>query len=139
MAKSVQRDPFDQLTGQLNDMISRLWQWHAGDFCPVDSWSPQINVYRLERRIEVCVDLAGVQREEIEVHVEPGRLVMRGVRRAPEPRRSPDEPMRILSMEVHHGAFCRTIGLPDKVDLSRVESEYVNGWLWVRLPLRDAG
>src|SRR5688500_7361492 len=103
MAKTVQRDPFDQLAGQLNEMISRLWQWHGGDFCPVESWSPSINVYRLERRIEVCVDLSGVEKPELDVRVEPGRLVIRGVRRAPEPRRSGEESMRILTMEIDHG------------------------------------
>lgn len=47
--------------------------------------------------------------------------------------------MRILTMEIDHGSFRRVIKLPERVDLARIESEYKNGLLWVRLPLRDAG
>ncbi len=56
------RDEFDQVTGQISQMMNKLWQWHTGDFCPVDAWTPAINVYRYERRIEICMDLAGLRK-----------------------------------------------------------------------------
>ncbi len=133
------RDEFDQVNAQLNDMINKLWQWQASDFCPVDSWRPAMNLYRLERRIDVCLDLAGVDRNAIDVRVEPGQLTIRGLRDAPEPERGPDEHMRIVAMEIDHGRFCRIIALPDRVDLTRVESEYNDGMLWIHLPLRGPG
>ena len=110
-----------------------------GDFCPVDSWAPPMNIYRLADRIDVCVELAGVDRDAIEVHVEPGRLTIRGQREAPQPTvRSKGQPMRIVVMEVRHGAFCRTVALPDHVDIPSAESHYEDGLLWVRIPLRQA-
>lgn len=132
-------DELDQVSDQVAHLVSKLWQWHHGDFCPVDTWAPPINLYRLERRLEVCVDLAGVDRKSIDVNIEPGQLVIRGIRHAPEPPHDQREGMRILAMEIDHGRFCRTIELPNVVDLPRVESEYKNGLLWIRLPLRDPG
>lgn len=139
MGRPPHDDEADQVTDQVAHMVAKLWQWHQGDFCPVDTWSPPINLYRLERRLEVCVDLAGVDRKTIDVTVEPGQLIIRGMRHAPEPPHGEREGMRILAMEIDHGRFCRTIDLPNLVDLPRVESEYKLGLLWIRLPLREPG
>jgi HSP20 family protein len=136
---SAPRDELEQMAGHLNEMISKLWQWHAGDFCPVDTWSPSINFYRFDRRIEVCVDLAGVNPSDIDVHIQPGALSIRGSRPAPEPKREDGEPMRIETMEIDHGRFCRVVQLPEHVDLTKVESQYRSGMLWIRLPFRDPG
>ncbi|MCE9590639.1 MAG: Hsp20/alpha crystallin family protein [Planctomycetes bacterium] len=139
MAKPPARDEFDQLAGQIGQVIGNLWQWHTGEFCPVDSWSPAVNLYQFEHHFEVCVDLAGVDRKHIEVRVEPGMLIIRGVRESPEPRQPQDGTMRILAMEIDHGTFCRSIELPELIDLPHVKSEYINGLLWIRLPLRKQG
>ena len=121
---------------------SRLRQWsfqvvpQKFGFCPVDSWTPLVNLYQLDDRIEVCVDLAGVDPKKIDVQIEPGRLIISGERGTPEPPREDGETIRIVAMEIDHGQFCRTVALPDVVDIRRAESEYKSGLLWVRLPLR---
>ena len=134
-----QRDELEQLANRAHQMMNKLWQWHAGDFLPDESWTPQVNVYQFERRLEVCVDLAGLEPSKIDVHIEPGRLVIRGVRPTPDPRRNPDEPMRLDAMEIDHGAFSRVLRVPDQVDIARVESQYLSGFLWIRMPFRDQG
>ncbi|MCC6579066.1 MAG: Hsp20/alpha crystallin family protein [Phycisphaeraceae bacterium] len=139
MSRGFPSDDFDEMSVQVSQMIGKLWQWHYGDFSPKDSWSPTINVYRLPRRLAVCVDLAGLDKQTIDVRVETGKLAIRGVRPAPDPPRSPEEPMRILTMEIDHGPFRREIKLPEQVDLSRVESHYDGGLLWIYLPLRNPG
>ncbi|MEE9213134.1 MAG: Hsp20/alpha crystallin family protein [Phycisphaeraceae bacterium] len=137
--QTAQRDEFDLLAGQINKIFDHVWHQHFSVFSPTEGWSPPVNLYRLANRLEVCVDLAGVERKSIDVRVEPGRLTIRGLRAAPEPPRDADEVMRILTMEIDHGSFCRVLKLPERVDLARIESEYKNGLLWVRLPLREAG
>ncbi len=121
---------------QVLHMAASLWQWHYGDFSPTDSWSPAINVYRLGAAMCVCVDLAGVDRATIDVRVQLGRLTVRGFRQAPEPPVPGDQPLRIVSMEIDHGPFCRVINLPEQVELHKVESRYQDGLLWIDLPLR---
>ena len=138
MVEIAQRQQLRPAGGRITQVVEQSWQWHQGKFFPVDSWSPAINVYQLERRVEVCVDLAGLDTKSVEVRVEINRLIIRGSRPAPEPQRG-KEPMRILSMEINHGPFCRIMTLNQLIDLPRVQTQYVNGLLWICLPLRSPG
>ncbi len=107
---------------------------HFREFCPVDSWAPAVNLYRLQQRLDVCVDLAGVEPRTISVRVEMSRLIVQGVRVAPEPPAGLKDIMCIDAMEIDHGPFCRTIPLSQGVDPSGVEVRYSKGLLWVHLP-----
>lgn len=114
-------------------------------FSSTEAWSPAVNIYQLADRIEIAVDLAGIEREQIDVTVEPGRLLIRGHRPAPDPQglagdaegSEGDQPMRILTMEIDYGPFSRVIAIPEQADLSRVSSEYREGMLWITLPMRE--
>ncbi len=123
-------------SGQLGVMLRDAMQRNFGRCSPRETWSPAVNVYQLPGRLEVCVDLASVRREELDVRVEPGRLLIRGIRHAPEPDNAKRQgPMRILGMEIDYGPFQREIALPQAVVIEHVKSTYENGLLWVTLPL----
>ena len=117
----------------------KQWKWQGGDFSPNDSWSPMVNVYQIARRVEVCIDLAGMDVSKVDLLAQKGVLVIRGVRLAPAPRQSPDEACRIMSMEILHGSFCCEIVIPEQLDLSRMTKRYDEGYLWVTLPMRTQG
>ncbi len=108
---------------------------HFREFCPVDSWSPAINLYRLRQRVDVCVDLAGVEPKSIVLRIESSKLVIEGVRVAPQPAAEGDDVMCIESMEIDHGPFCRQVALPPHVRHARVQIQYAQGLLWVRIPI----
>jgi HSP20 family protein len=97
------------------------------------TWRPAINAYRCELGFRICVDLAGVSKEAIQIHVEPGRLVFRGERTLPEPNRQ-EHAVQILAMEIDHGTFARAIDLPNEVDVDQVTANQENGLLWITLP-----
>src|SRR5688572_27671791 len=97
---SVSRHDLPLGAGAISRMMSELVGRQLERFHSIEGWSPAVNIYRLERRFEVCVELAGVRRETIDVRVEPGRLTIRGQRTAPEPARKRQEPMRIVAMEI---------------------------------------
>ena len=107
-----------------------------GVYSAARSWQPMINIYEHANRMEVCVDLAGMDQRAIDVCVEPGRLAIRGTRPAPEPVQAPDHEasMRIVCMEIDYGSFERVIALPDRVEVHQVRSTYQDGLLWVTLP-----
>ncbi len=111
---------------------------HFREFCPVDTWSPAINLYRLHRRLVICVDLAGIEPGSIQIEVQTGRLILRGIRLAPQPPSRSRQTMCILSMEIDHGPFCRVIPLPrQRVDRVGFQIRYTRGLLWIRLPLLE--
>jgi HSP20 family molecular chaperone IbpA len=103
-----------------------------------EGWRPPINAFRCEACIQVCFDLAGVSRADVELRVEPMRLIIHGVRRTPEPASSEGRPRQILAMEIDHGLFARELKLPAEVVPSKATTEQRDGLLWIKLPLAAA-
>lgn len=143
MFETAHRRAFEDLSRQLDRVVDQLLQRHYPTL-PGQGWSPAVNAYRLPGRLEVCVDLAGVDRSAIEVHVEEGRLTIRGRRPTPLPPSAapgdgdhPAEPIHIIAMEIDDGEFERQITLPRGVHIREATAEQVNGMLWVKLPLKN--
>lgn len=125
--------------GHVRAVISQVVFRHCSDFCASDAWAPAVNLYRLPGRVEICIDLAGVEPNSLAVCVEPGRLVIRGHRHSPEPSRVDGEAMHIIAMEIDHGPFSRVLSLPEESELSRLQTRYDQGLLWIRVPVREPG
>lgn len=102
------------------------------------TWRPAINAYRCEDCIRVCVDLAGVDRSDIDLVIANQHLSIRGVRDVPEPSDEVGRPMQMIAMEIDYGAFERELPLPAGVDVNKVHAEQKNGLLWVHLPLKKS-
>jgi HSP20 family protein len=102
-------------------------------------WRPAINAYRCEACIRVCVDLAGVDRSDIDLTIAAQRLSIRGVRDVPEPSSEEESrALQMIAMEIDYGPFEREVRLPDEVDVKKVHAEQKNGLLWIYLPLRKS-
>ena len=102
------------------------------------SWRPAINAYRCETCIRLCVDLAGVDRDEIDLQITPARLVLRGVRDIVDPHDKHGRPHQTIAMEIDYGPFERSFELPAEIDLDAVKAEQQNGLLWICLPLKES-
>jgi HSP20 family protein len=100
-------------------------------------WHPAIDAYRCRDYILICAELAGVDRSQIAVAVEPRRVWLRGRRRPPEPRDTEGPALQVLALEIDHGSFEREIVLPVPVNPEQVEAEQREGLLWIRLPLAE--
>ena len=105
-------------------------------FNPPNAWTPNVNLYESETCYMVCVDLAGTEKEHIDVTVHEQRLKLTGRRAAPQ--RDVADPCnarpRVHLMEIDHGAFSREVELPADVDQSRITAAFENGLLWIELP-----
>lgn len=102
---------------------------------PVPTWQPAMNVYRSDGCVQICVELAGVDRSEVALTVEPTRLLIRGTREVPEPDKK-RAGLQMLVMEIDYGPFERIIELREEIDVHKVRAEQQNGWLWIHLPLK---
>lgn len=125
-----------RLHGKLGDLVYEMTKVHFCSFGPEQAWRPALNVYRCEHGMAVCADLAGVDKREIDLQVEPRRLLLRGRREAPEPESDTHKPVHVLAMEIDYGSFERELALPEEVDGDAVTAEQRNGLLWIYLPFR---
>ncbi len=93
-------------------------------------WSPAADVYNREHEYVIMIDLPGIEREALELSLDEGRLLVRGVRSIEQ-----DAAQRI---ERKHGRFLRRFGpLPSTVDQAAISAEYKDGVLSIRLPKRQ--
>ena len=124
------------LHGALHDVTSEWSRFQFSRFAS-HTWEPAINAYRCEKCIRICVDLAGVERSQIDLTVEPQRVLIRGSRELPEPSHDEGRAVRLLAMEIDYGPFEREVALPAEVEIDQARAEQRNGLLWISLPLKQ--
>jgi HSP20 family protein len=93
-------------------------------------WAPNTDVYSTDSGVVIKVELAGMQRENLELTVDGNQLRISGQR--PDGCRGPN--CKFLAMEINYGAFESVIEVPDGCDLSRGKAVYQNGFLRVDVP-----
>jgi HSP20 family protein len=126
--------------GKMARHMSRLMdQMQKGFFAfsPNETWTPEVNLYENDAAYLVCVDLAGVDKEKIDLSVAEGHLRLRGHRLMPAPpgmEEGQGGTWHIHVVEIDHGAFTREVELPADVDRDKIAATYRSGMLWVELP-----
>jgi HSP20 family protein len=124
-----------QLEHRLGGIASELTRVRYSWLQTREAWHPSVNAYRCRDCILICAELAGVDRSEISLTVEPRRVRLRGRRLPPEPRAPEGPAVQVLAMEIDYGAFERDIVLSAEVDPEQVKAEQREGLLWICLPL----
>ena len=128
--------------GSIGRHLGKIDPFNKGffGFMPSDTWTPNVNLYESETCYVVCVDLAGVHKEDIEVLVQDQRLRLTGKREPPavsDVKKAPDacdERLRVHLMEIDHGRFSRDVELPADVNSLKITATFENGLLWIELP-----
>ncbi len=94
------------------------------------AWTPNADVYETADRLVVRLELAGVERDNIEITLDERLLAVRGHRR--DPCRTGRCQFR--QMEIDYGFFERRIVIPVSVDGNRAHAVFDNGFLQIDLP-----
>ena len=123
-----------KIQGQLGDLLYGYSKVSFTQSYQPSGWEPAVNAYQCDDSLKVCVDLAGIDAQSIEIRVEQNRLIVRGKRPLPEPP-TENRCQRILVMEINYGPFERTIELPLAVVSDHVSARQSKGLLWITLPL----
>jgi HSP20 family protein len=134
--KIATEQPLSDLPRQ-NRSIKDPTQTGYFNFCRGETWTPNVNLYETEASYLVCVDLAGVEKQEIDVVAENQVLRIRGSRAVPAPpdyAKAKQKCLRMHLMEIDHGPFAREVELPDDVDRAGIAASHRNGFLWIELP-----
>lgn len=124
-----------RMIGRMGDVAHDLNNLHFTGFRSNQGWQPDITAYRYDDRIEIWVDLAGVEKSDISVDVLPDRVRISGERKPPLPTRDTSSQCRqVLTMEIECGRFGREIELPLEINRDEVYAKQENGLLWIILP-----
>ncbi|HOA74218.1 MAG TPA: Hsp20/alpha crystallin family protein [Phycisphaerae bacterium] len=94
------------------------------------NWEPAVNIYTDAKRFYICVELAGLAKEEVTVEVVDREIRIQGERPVPIPCEQLS-PECILRMEIDSGRFFRAIQLPPQADLDTTAARLEQGFLWI--------
>lgn len=94
------------------------------------TWLPPIDLTETEKEFILRVEVPGVPRENLDVHLEGELLTLTGHRE----KKVHETGENMLWEERETGRFIRTIRLPKAVEANKVEAVYTEGVLTVRLP-----
>lgn len=135
-AVRLAENPFKSTASSSNKFLELHAKGFYG-FYSRESWTPSVNLYETEWAYMICVDLAGVEKEKIDLEVSEGRLTIRGNRAVPSCAEAGSDTsntrVRVHLMEIDHGAFARAVELPDDVHRNEIKAVHKNGMLWIEL------
>ncbi len=97
-----------------------------------NAWTPMVDVRESENELSLEVELPGIRPEEVEITADNGILAIRGEKR--NERKEGDENSRYHMVERSYGSFMRSFQLPPGLDESKIEADYNDGILSVRIP-----
>lgn len=92
-------------------------------------WAPLVDITEDDREFVVKAELPGLKREEVTVTVQDGVLSISGERKVEQEEKS----RKFHRIERSYGSFVRSFTLPDTADASKVDAEFKDGVLNVKL------
>jgi HSP20 family protein len=94
-----------------------------------DLWNPSLDVSDDEKSVTVKVEVPGVKPEDIQLSVTGNTLLISGEKKEREERNGDG----FYHCERHFGSFRRNVNLPAGIDPEKVNADYAQGVLTVRL------
>jgi HSP20 family protein len=112
--------------GRLTTLQEELDQLFDGQ----RTWLPALDVAEDKDGFRVRLELPGFKREDINVSLDEGALVISGERKA----ETPEEGTTIHRQERYYGTFSRALKLPAAVAADKVKAAFRDGILTISLP-----
>ena len=114
----------------VRDEIDRLFEAPLTRTSEFLGWTPAFDVYEEKDSFIVKAELPGMKREDINVSLHDGNLIISGERKS----ETKSEGTEVYRAERFFGKFQRVVALPTAVAANKVKAEYKDGILTVTLP-----
>ena len=114
-------DPFRDLLA-LQEQIGHI----VGTDAP--GWTPPVDLYETGGAFVLTAELPGLTRDDIDIHAEETRIVIRGERAGHVPCE------QYHRVERGHARFSRAFMLPEPIDIEAVTADLKDGLLTVTIP-----
>lgn len=133
-------DPFtdvvslrDQINRLFDESVSRAPARERREGMAQRAWAPAVDIFEDKDKIQLKVDLPGVQQSDIQVEMEGEVLTIRGERKLDD-QGGPN----CVRAERVAGPFVRTFTLATQVQSDKVSASYRDGVLEVTIPKAEA-
>ena len=95
-------------------------------------WTPPVDLYETASEYVLTAELPGLTRDQIDIHAEERRIVIRGARGVDPARDIPCE--QFHRVERGHGRFSRAFSLPEIIDIAGITADLKDGILTINIP-----
>ncbi len=128
-------EPFRDLSvlrRQMDELFNRSWLsfFDSEEGEAISAWAPTMDVIEHDDHILLRAELPGLTRDDVELTVENNTLSIRGDKKF----EYSTEEGQYRRIESRFGSFYRSFTLPTTVDQDRIEANFKNGVLEIRLP-----
>ena len=123
-------DPFEEIR-RMHERLNKIFEEFerlgprtvAVETFPIDIIDESDN-------IKILADLPGFNKEDIEIWIEDGDLVIKAVRKEEKEEKAEN----YIRRERRYGEVYRKIALPVEVDIDKIKATYNNGVLEITIP-----
>lgn len=123
---------FEEFFNQYPRLLGKAGSGSGQELMTATDWVPAVDISETPEAYLIKAELAGVKREDIQVKVEAGQLILRGERRYEKEEKDHKQ----HRVERFYGSFSRAFSLPDDADEEHIKAEYRDGVLNLTLPKR---
>ena len=115
--------------GQMMDQVSSLLQKRKTTET-TSAWAPIADMYETDETFVLHIELAGIEKESLEIFFQDGELLIRGKRLFHPHMQS----AKIHRIERMYGLFQRMFRIPAPIDAQTITASYDRGVLSIHLP-----
>lgn len=100
-----------------------------GESPPTTSWEPNTDIVESEDLVEIRIELAGISREQVSIHLKNGNLYISGIRK----ENKLDKKVYYHQLELHYGHFMKVISLPESIEHNDITANLSEGILEIKI------
>ena len=97
---------------------------------PWGGFSPKMDLEETEKEYRITAELPGMEEKDVEILLTGNSISLKGEKKEEKEEKGKS----FYHVERSYGSFQRTVPLPDGIDLKRVDADFKNGVLTVKLP-----
>lgn len=129
-------DPFESLMslqGEVDDLFNKRLRTSRNLSNLSSDWAPVVDIHEDKESFTFDVEAPGVDKADFDVKVEDNILSIKGERKS----HTEDKDKTFYRVERSYGSFMRSFSLPETADAEKVNAEYKNGVLHIKIGKKE--
>jgi HSP20 family protein len=119
----------DTIQSEVNRVFDAFFG-NAGTASRARRWVPAMDLVETDDHLVLRADLPGMSRDDVSIEIKDGALTISGERKTEHEEKSEG----FYRVERAFGSFSRSLTLPEGIDMEKVDADFEDGVLEVRIP-----